>query len=682
MAASQASDSSSRPSIRLHANLKARNRAEPFSENNKSGLGSFRTQLCSDISTQKLKRFAFKDLRTLSKTQLRFKEIHQQITKLKKRCRHAAKDTADFDSGLGNGGLPNLEQLPQSFSDLANKTPEAGCSPVYRHAADDREASQAAPLAVASSENDPPVESSGLTRPRSFSGHTGLTEAEVSDSIAGSIVNFLPACKKRGLSQTHHKLASSLALQQEVIKASQLLQTAPFSVQHGNPASMLHSSPYSPLRKPRVPKLDTAGTWNNLAERHSPVTQRAFKHRRAKKLNLLMNIDLSKLKSELDGSQQERKLDAAKTLEAGLKSLPSGGKSARQEAPANPAFGNSSTSRLFEENKSKTSHSSENQFDISETALRLQTGQKAVHFATAQTGSSRALLKKPEEVSPSYRFTPNKSASRRPEKKRTPNQIEIPKQQGKPCMDFSPGRTKQEPQTPNPIDCTTVANSSAIQMPDEKTLNKTEAADTSPKKAWPRKSDFISDFETPTSRTDFKPNATEIDQKSLYNSFSLMYRTIFSKNKLASTAYGLKKKQIPRPNFPGHADRPGTTQETPERLAHDSESSAETTSSREASRYRSTHSHHSKVSSKLQTPREAASTSRPQILVLQPSRKPTPALAVILKDFSSRDRIPQQFEVDLCESSSESSSFRKLKRSSSRSSFSGFYGSYGRHKAQ
>ncbi len=683
VAACRASDSSSRPSIRLHANLKARNELDPLFENLRSGFGSFRTQLCSDMSAQKQQRIAGQDLDALSKTQLRFKEIHQQITKLKKRRMHGPKDCAESAPKHGNHkpslrtGLSNPEQLPQSFSDSANKTPETGCTPLLRlPPTQNRDSSQTCFRAGPSSERptleEALVASNVQARQRSLSGQTGLTEAEHSDSMAGSVVNSSATNRKRGLSDNRRKPASSLALQQGLLDGDQQTQTTQLFVHTRN----------TPPRKPRLQKLDTAATWNGLVERQNPVTQRAFKHRRAKKLNLMMNIDLRKLRGDLGCSEAEQKLDSEVMPAAGSEGVPSEVQSARQKASDKLASGSNSWSKVSLNNRPKPAHPPSTRLQFGESVLKPQSGQTTTPFTPHQADSRKTLQVKPVSLWPGCLHSPNHSASQRPEEKSTENESDSPQHRHNTTSDAKPGRTesqsKPQPQTPN---SNLIPHLAVAELSGGTKHHGTQAADSLAKKASHRNSGFGSDFDSPISNAETRPNATEIDHKSLYESFSLMYRTIFSTHKLASAAKGLKKKQQARLKASTEAGRPGTGQDAAERDAQHSESSADASSSRDASRSPSVRSHKTKASDARSTAGLAASTPKPQILVLQPSRKPTPALALPLQDFGSRDRIVQQIEVDLCDSSSESSSFRKPKRSSSKSSFSGFNGFYGRHKA-
>ena len=270
-----------------------------------------------------------------------------------------------------------------------------------------------------------------------------------------------------------------------------------------------------------------------------------------------------------------------------------------------------------------------------------------------------ALQPKPADPSPSFGPSPNQSASQRPDEKSTEidSDASDPLQQP-PCdSDSRPARVEPKlavaapPRTGSPDRCAQATAS----------LKKKPAL-------------RQSGCGTPASKAEADQQlASEIDHKSLYESFSLMYRTIFSPTKPASPGSR-------RPNKPLARRRPAEGPETLSDVAR-SESSPNTSQSRLASSSRSGRSQRTEDSQVCSTAARALPGSKPQIVVLQPSRKPTPALAVPIQDFGCRERFVQQIEVDLCASSSESSSVCRHRRSSSRSSFSGKHGFYGRRKA-
>lgn len=677
-AACHASDNSSKQSIRLHANLKTRNQLDPLIENYKSGFVSLSK---FNKSTQKPKRNAPEDLSTLTQTQQRFKEIHQQITKLKRRRLQGQKDSTELEQRLATRrsdprlGIPGLEHPPQSFSDALNKTPEASGSIVHRQSApDDCESSQAGLLAGTGSgrptEKNLPIVSTvqATQRQRSLSGNTGLTEADHSDSLAGSLINNSPFERKRGFSEKQQKPVSSLAPQQRFGDTEQQKQRPNLFVETRN----------TPPRRPRLQKLGTIPTWNGLMDRHNPVTDRAFKHRRAKKLNLLMNIDPNRVSGELGCSKTERKLDPAKTRTARLEGSPN--ERVQHQTSDKTESDNISWRKVFLDNGPKINNKSkQTSIQIDEKPLNPPIVEPIVQYMPQKSEPHKPLQVKTHFLLPGCQLTsPNHSASQRPEEKSTENESDSPENHKKTHF-----RLKLEdqgvgvdlkPQTPVSGNRILVPKPADLWMPGKTNACGTRMSGSLLKQSALRSGNIGSDFDSPVSNCETRQQGAEIDQKSLFECFSLMYRTIFSNKQAAAARKGLHQKLPDRANPAKEtAAREGPSYDNPEREPKHTDSSAEKISSRDPSRSGSALSYGAKAPA-------GKAPSKPQILVLQPSRKPTPALAVPIHDFGPRDPGVRQIEVDLCDSSSGSSSFRKGRRGSSRSSFSDLNGCYGKNK--
>lgn len=665
LAACQASDSSSRPSVRLHANLKDRHQADPLRDTRRAGSGSFRTQLCRESSGQKQQKLGG-DTQALSESQQRFTEIHQQITKLKRRRAHGpAGSTLSELQPSGHGSqarvcLPQLAHLQQSSSDSANKTPEPVCTPAHKHLDTPALRNGLPGRPIGASSGTPTLRgalagSTSQARQRSASGNTGLTEAEHSDSLAGSLVTCSPLDTKRDLSETRSKRGSSLALQQGQLAEDRQTQRP----------QLFDEARTSPLRKPSLQKLDTATTWNGFISRHQPETERVFKHRRAKKLNLLMNIDPNRLRGSTGCPEPERDPQApASTFQEGSARRPSGVQSTELRASDRPDSRDCSWSNVFPDNLPDPPLPGSIRTQPDAPVLRPVPGRAALLFAPQQTDLRRSLQPKQAALSPSCGLSPNLSASQRPDEKSTEIESDAPVNLQQPSC--SPRPAWLEPGTHNP-------KLAVAGRPSESLGRGAQAKQALEKKPALRQSGRGTDCGSPASNGEAGEIATEIDHKSLYESFSLMYRTIFSSLKPTTTASRLPRNPLPR-------HRPVEDSEVLSDVSR-SESSPEAESSKDSSSSRSGSSNQAQGPDLRSDTRRALPCAKPQIVVQQPSRKPTPALALPIQDMQSRERFVQQIEVDLCASSSESSSVRRHRRSSSRSSFSGQPGFYGRHKA-